>query len=168
MFAFKKKSPIPKELNFTSSMWPIYYFCRVFGLLPFSVKFNANNEVQGARVSVFDVAWFAITICFYLILAVLYFQTIVIHQDPSASHILFFGDSIFNVIGLIFASLMIILDMCNRSKIIDILKGFSTFGKEVSWYIYLCGALQILFEIMLFKNCLNFFVNAGETIWNRI
>lgn len=127
----KKSTFHSKKLNFASSMWPIYYFCRIFGLLPFSVKFDTNGEVQRVRVSAFDVSWFAITICFYLILAVLYVQRIVIHQDPSASHILFFGDSIFNLIGLMFGPLMIILDMCNRFKIIFILKGFSTFGKEV-------------------------------------
>lgn len=133
MFAPKNRTFHSKKLNFASSMWPVYYFCRVFGLLPFSVKFDTNGEVQRVQVSAFDVSWFIITICFYIILAVLYFHTIIIYQDPSASHILFFGDSMFNLIGLKFGALMIILDMCNRFKIIDILKGFSTFGKEVSY-----------------------------------
>lgn len=101
-------------------------------MLPFSVKFDANGNVRRAEVSKFDFLWFVTTIGIYLLLAFIYFQTMEIPNDPSASYILFFGDSIFNIVGLVFAAVIIVLDMCNRFKIVKMLKGFSTFGKAAS------------------------------------
>lgn len=132
LFTSKKRANHPKKLSFASSLWPFYFCSRAIGLLPFSIKFDSNGEVQRARVSWFDLLWFVIAIVFQLYLASVYFQMIEIPQDPSASYILFFGDSIFNLVGLSFGIITIIMDMFNRSRLVDILKRFTEFGKEAS------------------------------------
>lgn len=121
-----------KKDSFVVTFWPVYFCSRYFGFLPFSLVFDSNGEIRRARVGIFDIVWFIMSIGLYLCLAILYIQMIETPQDPTASFILFFGDTVFNVVAMLLLILMAIMDMCNRNKLVDIVKTFSAFDKEVS------------------------------------
>lgn len=131
-FASKKLAYHSNKPNLVSSLRPFYFFSRAFGLLPFSVKFDTSGEIQTAQVSGFDVVWFGISISIHFFLIFAFFQIVIFSQDPSASYVLYFGNDIFNLAGLIFGIITMIMDMCNRSKLVEILKGFTNFDKEAS------------------------------------
>lgn len=135
LVSHKKRAHRSHRLNFVTSLWPFYLFSRSLGLLPFSVKFDANGEIKKARVSVFDLLWFGLAISFYLSLAFFYFGSFNEQQiSTSTSYILFLGDSLFNLNGLLYGVVIIIMDMCNRHKLVDILKRLSFFEKEASLF----------------------------------
>lgn len=131
---FVKKKAFPKETDFVKSIRPIYYFSRVFGFLPFSIEFDSKGEVQNARISAFDFLWFVIVIGFHLVLAFICLQK----QDSpkfnlNLSYILFLGDYILIILGLIYGAEARLMDMCNRSKFVRIVRQFDDFDKEVSY-----------------------------------
>lgn len=55
----------PKD-TFAHGFRPIYIISRAFGLMPFSITFQSNGDVQKSNVSKFDVLWFAIWLCLFL------------------------------------------------------------------------------------------------------
>lgn len=139
LVSHKKRAHRSNRLNFVTSLWPFYIFSRSLGLLPFSVKFDANGEIKKARVSAFDFLWFGLAISIYLSLTLFFFEFFTSLHGAinhkilrNTSYILYFGDSIFNLYGLAYGAMVILMDMCNRHRLVDILKGFNTFEKEVS------------------------------------
>ena len=126
------KKDIPsKNLNFSYSLRPIYYFSRTFGLFPFTIVYDTNGDVQSARVTVFDFLWFIITVCMYLLLAWLSYGN-KLPVGANESPLLILGDLVLLIIGLIFGSAMIVFDMYNRSRLINIIKKFTKFDMEVN------------------------------------
>lgn len=129
---FVKTKSQSKNESFTNTLRPFYIISRMFGLLPFSIKFDANGEIQDARVSAFDLLWFAISICVYLFMAVAFnLQMMEIPPDYKVSFILYFGDMLLSLSGLIFGPIEIIMDMCNRFKLVSIIRKLTAFDKEV-------------------------------------
>lgn len=45
---------------------PIHIVSRAFGLMPFSITFDSNGEIQKSNVSKFDVLWFVVWLCLLL------------------------------------------------------------------------------------------------------
>lgn len=132
LITHKKRVKHSNEISFVSILRPYYFFSRVLGFLPFSLTLKSNGDVHKPRVSAFDLLWFVTTITLHIYLIFAFFQKIDFPKDPNASYILFFGDSIFNLAGLIIGIISMLLDMYNRSKLVDILNGFTDFGKEAS------------------------------------
>lgn len=121
-----------KKHDFAYSFLPIYYFSRFFGLMPFSFIYDSDGEIQAPRISIFDGAWFVISICIYVSAAFTNFQIISLPKEMVIASALYFGHYILLIQGLLVCAIAIGLDMCNRNKLVTILKTFIAFDKEVS------------------------------------
>lgn len=51
---------------------------------------------------------------------------------PLVSFILTLGDNLMMIFVMLYGAIVVIADMCNRSRIISIMKQFTIFDKEVS------------------------------------
>lgn len=127
-----KKLKISSERYVAYSLRTIYYFSRFIGLLPFSIIRDRNGDVKEVRVSLFDFLWCSIAVCLYLSMAFICFQTMNLPKKANSTHILVLGDCIHCILGLINAAIMIVMDMCNRFRILNILKKFALFDKQVT------------------------------------
>lgn len=123
------------EINFLFSLRPMYYFSRIFGLTPFSIIRNSNDEIQAIHVSKFDLLWFITSMGLYSLMAVICFQTTHSEGSPNLSHVLIIGDRLLLTVCLVSSVIKVIMDMCNRFRLFDILKKLAFFDKEVSKYI---------------------------------
>lgn len=128
-----EKKDHSKEPNFVYSFRPVYYFSRMLGLMPFSIICNSKNEAQKPKVRAFDSLWFVVSICLYCLMAFVSYETRK-HSRNSAnisSNVLILGDSFHLITGLLFGALLIAMDMCNRNKLVAILRKFTVFDREV-------------------------------------
>lgn len=140
-----------RRLNFAYGFRPIYYFSRVCGLMPFSITYDSNGEIQKARVRVFDGLWFVISMCLYLLALHISFQETRKYymMEPN---FLILGDFIPRGMKLFFGCTKIALDMYNRAKLIGILKSFTEFDNEVSARIHdISLKLHVLRKISIFR-----------------
>lgn len=121
-----------ENVNFEYSFRPIYYISRFFGLMPFSIVFDPIRGIQKPHVNIFDGIWFFVSILIYISMAFISYNDIKLSKDSNtASFILMLGDSVLLILGLIYSALIIIFDMRNRFKLIEILNKFIKFDKEV-------------------------------------
>lgn len=145
MFNRKKKLSVPvnilvqpkpkdeikvEELNFIYSFRPFYFFCRIFGMMPFSIVCDSRQNTKKPKVFWFDGLWFAVSMCLYLSMTFLSYRNLKIPKYSNASYILILGDSFHKLSGLIFGALIIGMDMCNRFKLLKIWRKFIIFDKE--------------------------------------
>lgn len=126
-----------KKRNFAYAFLPIYYFSRIFGLMPFTIIYNSRGEIQAPQVRRFDAFWFGISISIYVLAAFTNFQTSVqTMQLPEKMKIisfaLYFGHYMLLIEGLLVGAIAIGLDMYTRHKLVAILKAFIAFDNEVS------------------------------------
>lgn len=126
-----EKDPNLSNMNSAYSYRPIYYFSRIFGLMPFSIIYSSDGRAQKPRVSVFDGLWFVISICIYILMAVISYKNIILPTNSNSSYLMILGDYVLLILGLFIGALTIGMDMCNRFKIVDILKMFDTFDNKV-------------------------------------
>lgn len=118
-----------EKVSFTQSLRPIYYFSRMFGLMPFSIVHDSNGEAQKPRISKLDGIWFTVAIGSYLAMAYIAYKNIA--PKKSTSYMLILVDN-FVYFSEIFLGILIIgFEMCNRFKLINILREFTTFDTEV-------------------------------------
>lgn len=127
------KMPFPRKLNFAYTFRPIYYFCRVFGLMPFKITYHSNGTIHGFKIGAFDILWCIISMSFNLILASLSFKNSPSVVDlKTVSIILVGGDFILQIFSLLFDAIVIGMDLCFCSKLVRILKKINNFDDEVS------------------------------------
>lgn len=123
-----------KETMFTGFQ-PIFRICRVFGLLPFSIVYNLNGEIESCKVNRVDCVWFAVSICIYLSLVIFNYHVLCLNLkqlQKNATFVLIMGNYLLQLFTFICSSLFFILNMWNRQIFIDVLKNFERFDKEVS------------------------------------
>lgn len=117
--------------NFTDVFRPIYYFARLCGQMPFSIG------AHGSRVSKIDALWFFISICIYSTLAFsvcVYLVRAFSHYGINPTlYVLASGVSLIRLINFICGILILIMDMCNRRRIVNILKKITIFDREASF-----------------------------------
>lgn len=130
-----KKGIILKNIDYAYNITPIHICSRIFGLVPFKIVRASNGEIEGARVNKFDVVWFVVSMCLYLFLAYAYIETNGFQPNPDDSYILTLGDNLLIAAGLVYATLIIAMDMYNRQKIVEILKQFISFDRRVNTLI---------------------------------
>lgn len=120
-----------KKLSFAHSFKPIYCFSRIFGFMPFSIVHDRNGKIQTARVTVLDFLWFLISNGIYLMSA--FHHVIFNQQSPivDTSIVLVNCTRSLTLIRKLFDCLCIAMDMCNRFKIVEILKKINTFDDKV-------------------------------------
>lgn len=118
--------------SFAHCVRPIYIISRVFGLMPFSITFHPNGEVQKSNVSKFNILWFVSALCllFFGIFLTLRMPDEHSSDSKTFSIISVLGDTGILLLGLIAGSLAIVLGMCNRHKLINIIKRITIFDKE--------------------------------------
>lgn len=121
-----------KNLNFAHSFRPIYYCSRVFGLTPFSIIYDSDDEVQMPKVGVLDSFWFVVSICLYLIMAYSSYHQMIVNQYQSIPNVLVIGGYMISILSLIFGAVIVGIDMWSRFRLVDVLKKITTFDKEVS------------------------------------
>lgn len=119
------------KVSFTRSLRPIYYFSRMFGLMPFSIVHGSNGEAQKPRISKLDGIWFAVAIGSYLAMAYIAFKNIAAEDPNSTSYMLILVDYFIYFSEIFLGILIIGFEMCNRFKLINILREFTTFDTEV-------------------------------------
>lgn len=119
-----------KQPDFIYSFRPFYYFCRILGLMPFSIVYDSRKNTGKPKVFWFDGLWFAVSMCLYLSMTFISYRNLKIPQYSNASYILIIGDSFHKLSGLIFGALIIGMDMCNRFKLLKIWRKFIIFDKE--------------------------------------
>lgn len=130
--AMAKKVFYSGKINFAYTIRPIYHISRIVGLFPFTIVHDLNGDVQEAQVNLLDFLWFKISICMYLLMAYYYCDGLEWSATPHVSFVLTIGDNLLMIFGMLYGAIVVIADMCNRSRLICILKQFTIFDKEVS------------------------------------
>lgn len=129
------KNNSSKDIGFASSFLSIYKFSRLFGLMPFTVTFDAKGNVNHPHIKLFDILW--LTLCLYscMMMAFTYYENFKLPQAQKISSILVFGNAFLIIFGVLWVIIIIIMDLMNRFKLIALLKMFNSFDKEVSAFI---------------------------------
>lgn len=136
-----------KKIDFAYSFRPIYYISRFYGLMPFTITYNSRGTIHGPKVKMFDILWFIVSIIINLIYAFKISKDTLYLQDPKKiSNILIGGDYFLEVFSIIFIILLIGMNMCIRSKLVDIVKKINTFDEEVSQFIVLVILCVLFFS----------------------
>lgn len=135
-----------RKLNFEHAIRPIYYSTRFAGLWPFTIVHDSNGNIQKARVGLSDVLWSILFICFHLTLAFYTYKKVKTTQLRE-NQLRFIVLNVFLLSSLLVGILGIIIDMINSEKIVDILRKFNAFDKEVRlshlWHFLNSNKIQI-------------------------
>lgn len=139
---FRKRYPMDirqatvQRFNFSHSFRPTYIVSRIFGLMPFSIVYYPNGDVDRPRVSIFDGLWFAVSLCLYTC-GIYVASAYQIYSQPTSkmSVVLIIGFSVCSLLGLLLGYISIFSDMVNRFKLIDIVRNFTIFDQEASQII---------------------------------
>lgn len=117
-----------------STFLQMYTSCEadVWSVFAPKLLINMNGDVEKPIVTKLDVLWFLISKCVYSL--GIYMQSqlmpprdLKIHSSP----LVVFGDNMLIMLGLILTFFAISSDMYHRTKLINIVKQFTTFDKKV-------------------------------------
>ena len=125
--------------NMFAGYRPIFWFSRIFGSIPFSIVCNSNGEVQSCKMKKADWIFMAVSLCVYLSIIFNLYCTLSSkfdHQRQIAMLVMTMGLFIVASLSFIFGTQLILINMCNRHKLVDILKNFDRFDKEVKRSIF--------------------------------
>lgn len=70
---------------FSYGFRPIHYFSRAIGLMPYTVVYNLNGEIQEHRFHIRDGLWLLSSICLYLLVILHVFRDMKLPQDPNST-----------------------------------------------------------------------------------
>lgn len=135
-FHITTKSASKQNFNSLHSYYrPIYVVSRIFGQLPFSFQFESNGNIHRPVIKMLDALWFLLSmsalICF-MYFSFEYFNYGQKSADLFGIRTSFVGTNLIAGTGLILGLLTIVLDMCNRFKLVDIFKKIYSFDQRVS------------------------------------
>lgn len=127
---FGAENQTKKPLTFYHSIQPVYSISRIFGLLPFTVRYSSNGYMDKAKVRFFDIIWFIFMIIVNLSLT---YQMriklqLMIENDTS---ILFASARMIILLNFVKVAVSSVLDMLNRNRLVKMLKDFLKFDKSV-------------------------------------
>lgn len=74
---------------FSYGFRPIYYFSRAIGLMPYTVIYNLNGEIQEHRFHIRDALWLLSSFCLYLSVILHVFRDMKLPQDPNSTMYIF-------------------------------------------------------------------------------
>lgn len=122
-----------KIMNFSTVFRPLHYFSRIWGLAPFSIVTNSNGDVQEPKVHLCDSLWFLIMLCMYLSFANYTLEVFANTRGNYNEKSWIMSVCAILMVGLTFIHgiLAIIINVCNRYKLVDMVKMFTRFDKEV-------------------------------------
>lgn len=128
--SIKKANSI--KIDFVYSFSPIYYFSRLYGLMPFTITYNLCGIITGLKVKIFDIIWFITSLTINVTLASMISKDTLYLQNPKIlSNILMGGDYFLEIYCMIFNLMLIGMDMCMRFKLVRILQKINNFDDEV-------------------------------------
>lgn len=116
--------------NFFHCVQPVYYISRLHGFTPFSFKQNSKGEVIGSEIKLYDLIWFIVSLVNYLVLAFLCWCTLRV-PNADLSYVLFVGNHLLLIMGLIVGAFSVAFDMFNRHRLVEMTIKFNLFDKEV-------------------------------------
>lgn len=126
----------PRKINFEYVFRPAYYYSRFAGLWTFSMTYDANGMIQGARIGFFDILWPICVICLNFTLAYSAYETFTSKRDQFAYTIRFIAENIFQMSCFLFVVIGIVLNYIHRDRLIQILNKLNTFDNEVSYRFF--------------------------------
>lgn len=117
--------------HFSYSFRSIYYFSRIFCYIPFTIEFpDTVGDNLTSKVRLIDGVLCASFIILHLILST-YFNMKAVSQSLEIPHVLRLSGHVLPALGHYQNVIIIIMNMFNRNKIINIMKMFNTIDKEV-------------------------------------
>lgn len=120
-----------KRLDIIHGFRPIYYFSRIFGLMPFSIRYDSNRVHHEPKVHVFDLILFLLFIISSITILDSGFKGIMdvhnLRMPLMAAYV-----KVIEMIAMISSAIIFGLEMYNRYNLICILTNFNTFDKNVS------------------------------------
>lgn len=149
-----------ETLDFLSSFKLIYYLLRVFGLWPFALVRDSNVEIQKYKIKRLDLLWFIISMPLYIAASIIFYKNSQFEREnlKFTRKILNSGEYIRVTISLIFVALAIVIDMCNRFKLINVVNMFVRFDESVS--------VSIFGNSFLWRTSFIMFTHSGIIIGN--
>lgn len=124
-------------VNFVHVFRPIYYFARFFGQMPFSIVQIASDEFHQPRIRKWDFIWFTISICMYTVLTVFnswyIFRASLLFRVNKILYLLAWTISTLRFVNFLCALVMLIMDVCNRHRLVNILNKFTAFDRKVKF-----------------------------------
>lgn len=125
------KTSNSRRLNFVHSFKPIYILSRIFGFMPFTIAYNSDGGIQRARITVIDFIWFTISIGVYIFSTLNFIAFIMRTQVPHSYITLAYATRSIIIMRKLFYIVCIAADMCNRFKLVEILKKIGHFDEKV-------------------------------------
>lgn len=118
-----------KEIDFTDSFRPFYYFARIFGYLPFTISYDSNDSMYRPVVGAFDIVWFIISLCLHIFVVIVLLP--ITHISYASSSISNDSSRLMLIVSLSFGILIIAMDMLHRFKFVDIFNKFNRIDDAV-------------------------------------
>lgn len=118
-----------KENDIFSTTLCVYLVARIFGYLPFSIKFRKRNKLGRVEVRLFDKLWFVTAISIRLIF-VCYTKGLI----AATNHYTHFEDFLYQSVhtaGILMECFTITFEMFNRNEIWSIVVAINEFDEEV-------------------------------------
>lgn len=125
-----------KTLNFGSVFCPLYCLSRIWGLAPFTIVKSSNGEVQNPKLRLRDVLWFLVMVCgqlYFMQKSWANFNTSSI-KIKKETWILIISARGMEIFAFAYGIATIFMNICNRFKVINIIKMFIHFDREVCWF----------------------------------
>lgn len=127
------KSTPTKMMSFGSVFRPLHYLARIWGLVPFSIATNSNGELQNPKIHLYDGLWLLTTVLLYM--SFLNYAWNALNYDRKISirntWILILCARLLAVFAFVYGILTTIINMCNRYKLISLVKMCTRFDEEV-------------------------------------
>lgn len=141
------KMPSPKDFNFAYGFRPIYYFSRIFGLMPFTFVYNSKGKIDGLKVGLVDILWLIISITINLTMAFMILgSTQYLYYVKSTSFILEGVDYFLLLVAAILNTTIIGFGICIASKLVGVLKNIDSFDDNVRVPFHLLQKYFVLSE----------------------
>lgn len=121
-----------KSSNFIYGFRPIYYFSRVFGLMPFTIHYDTSGVPKELKIRFIDWIIFLILIIVCLTMTEDSHLNMTVPVGQQFSIITVLVRRFIHLSAIISSAVIIVLEMYNRHKSIRILTSFTTFDKNVS------------------------------------
>lgn len=127
-YSLTLKTKDSENMSFGQLFRPIYYLSRIWGLAPFSITTNSNGDIKKTRIRIRDVLFFLISIIIHLLFSFISHNRYKLIAKPNTLDLCVY---LFEIFSFAYGTLLAIMSLCSRSKLIEMLKMFNSFDKKV-------------------------------------
>lgn len=122
-----------KIMNFGSVFRPLYFLSRIFGFASFSISTKSKGEIQNPKIYFYDGLWFLTVILMYLVFAYDTLNTFRTSKQflNQKTWVMVVCARLTEVLSFIHGILAIIMNVVNRFKLMNMVKMYNRFDKEV-------------------------------------